>query len=91
MMSTSSTSTGGSTAPGTLNAPGTRQTPSATPIPTPWMTVSEAAERARTGSKLIYKEVRAGRLQAARVGGRRELRFLVEWIDAWLAAATTIE
>jgi hypothetical protein len=33
---------------------------------------------------LIYREVRAKRLRAARIGGRRELRFKAEWIDEWL-------
>lgn len=58
---------------------------------TPWLTVNEAAERARCGIKTIYREVRAGRLKAARIGGRRELRLLPEWVDAWLTAATTIQ
>ena len=44
----------------------------------------EEAERARCGIKRIYREVRAGRLQTAYIGGRRELRLLSEWIDAWL-------
>jgi excisionase family DNA binding protein len=56
----------------------------------PWLTVKEAAERARCGVKLIYREVEAKRLRAARVGGRRELRILPEWIDQWLLAQTTI-
>ena len=55
----------------------------------PWLTVSEAADRARCGVKLIYREVRARRLRAARVGGRRELRLRTEWIDTWLDAYTT--
>jgi excisionase family DNA binding protein len=54
----------------------------------PWLTVSEAADRARCGVKLIYREVRARRLRAARVGGRRELRLRTEWIDTWLDAYT---
>jgi hypothetical protein len=33
--------------------------------------------------------VRSGKLRAARLGGRRELRFLAEWIDAWLLESTT--
>ena len=49
-------------------------------------TVSQAAARAQTGERLIYREVKAGRLKAARVGGRRELRLRDEWIDAWLGA-----
>ena len=52
--------------------------------PTPWLTVQEAADRAKCGIKLIYREVKAGRLQATRVSDRRTLRFLAEWIDAWL-------
>jgi excisionase family DNA binding protein len=59
-------------------------------ITTPWLTVPEAADRARCGIKTIYREVRATRLRAARVGGRRELRFLPEWVDAWLFAQMTI-
>ncbi len=57
----------------------------------PWLTVKEAAKRARCGPKLIYREVQAKRLRAARVGGRRELRFLAEWIDAWLITYSTIQ
>jgi excisionase family DNA binding protein len=56
---------------------------------TPWLTVGEAAERARCGVKLIYREVKAGRLRAAKVGGRRELRLLPDWIDQWLLTNTT--
>jgi excisionase family DNA binding protein len=55
----------------------------------PWLTVTEAADRARCGVKLIYREVKARRLRAARVGGRRELRLRAEWIDTWLDAHTT--
>ena len=54
------------------------------PSASPWITVSQAARRARCGIKLIYREVNAGRLQASRVGGRRELRLLGEWVDEWL-------
>ena len=55
----------------------------------PWLTVDEAADRARCGPKLIYREVRARRLAAARVGGRRELRLRAEWVDDWLMRATS--
>lgn len=49
-----------------------------------WLKVREAADRARCGSKTIYRAVRSGQLRAARIGGRRELRFLESWIDHWL-------
>jgi excisionase family DNA binding protein len=57
----------------------------------PWRTVEQAAARAQTGKRLIYREVKAGRLKAARVGGRRELRLRDEWIDSWLEASSTVE
>ena len=59
--------------------------------PSPWLTVREAAVRARCGVKLIYREVKAERLQAVRVGGRRDLRFRAEWIDDWLLAQCVIK
>jgi excisionase family DNA binding protein len=52
--------------------------------PSPWRIVEQAAQRAQVGRKTIYHEVKAGRLRAAKVGGRRELRFRDEWIDQWL-------
>jgi len=52
--------------------------------PSPWLTVREAAERARCGPKTVYREAHAGKLRAARVGGRRDLRFRAAWIDEWL-------
>ena len=53
-------------------------------VTSPWLTAEEAADYARTGVKTIYREVRAGRLRSARVGGRKELRLLSEWVDEWL-------
>ena len=55
----------------------------------PWLTVTAAAAYAHVGAKLIYREVAAGRLRAARVGGRRDIRTRTEWIDAWLLASIT--
>ena len=57
----------------------------------PWLTVREAAARAKCGPKSIYRAVDAGKLRAARLGGRRELRFIAEWIDGWLLATATPE
>jgi excisionase family DNA binding protein len=58
-------------------------------VETPWLTVEQAAARAQVGRRTIYNEAAAGRLRAARVGGRRELRFRAEWIDAWLERCAT--
>jgi excisionase family DNA binding protein len=55
----------------------------------PWLTADEAAARAQVGVRLIYRSVAAGTLKAARVGGRRALRFRAEYIDAWLEASST--
>ena len=60
-----------------------------TTAPSPWLTAQQAAARAQVGIKLLYKERKAGRLRAARIGGRRDLRFLDVWIDEWLQASST--
>ena len=57
-----------------------------------WLTRQEGAQRARVSEATIGREVRAGRLRAARVGGRRALRLKPEWIDIWLeSTAAPIE
>lgn len=61
-----------------------------TTSPSPWLTVAEAAQRARCGVKTVYREVRAGRLRAARIGGRRELRLRPEWVDTWLDQTSAV-
>ena len=52
--------------------------------PSPWLKSAEGANYARVGVKLLYREVAAGRLRAARVGSRRALLFRADWIDGWL-------
>ncbi|MEZ5290169.1 MAG: excisionase family DNA-binding protein [Vicinamibacterales bacterium] len=54
-----------------------------------WLAVDEAAQRANIGRRTIYSEVRAGRLRAALVGDRRQIRIRPEWIDQWLEASAT--
>jgi excisionase family DNA binding protein len=52
-----------------------------------WLTVRQAAERAQVSEATIRREVKARRLTAARVGGRRSWRFRPEYVDEWLQAS----
>lgn len=49
-----------------------------------WLTVEESRRKAKCGPKLIYREIKAGRLRAARLGLRRDIRIHEDWIDQWL-------
>lgn len=51
---------------------------------TPWMNLGEASVYARRGRRFLAREIKAGRLRAARVGGRGEYMTRGEWIDGWL-------
>jgi hypothetical protein len=51
---------------------------------TPWKNLGEASVYAKRGRRFLAREVKAGRLRAARVGGRREFLTRAEWIDQWL-------
>lgn len=53
----------------------------------PWLTIEEARKVAKVGARLLYREIKAGRLRAARIGGRREIRVHVDWISEWLRAS----
>lgn len=59
-----------------------------TPLDLTWLTVRHSAMRAAVSEGTIKREVRRGRLRAARVGGRRSLRFRPGWVDALLEAST---
>ena len=60
-------------------------TPLTMPPDTPvWLTVKEAAGRARCGDKVIYRAAQAGKLRHATVNARGDLRFRPSWVDAWL-------
>lgn len=62
---------------------------SAVSVSPTWLRIADAAKRAQCGEATIRREVPAGRLRAVKVGGRRSLRFLAEWVDEWLQAAST--
>ena len=54
-----------------------------------WLTAAEVTQVAKVGLKTIYREIKAGRLRAARIGGRRDIRVKRDWISQWLEAAAT--
>lgn len=53
----------------------------------PWLTVRDAAAYCQCGPRLIYRAVNDGKLRAARIGGRRDLRLRAAWCDQWLEAS----
>jgi excisionase family DNA binding protein len=55
----------------------------------PWLRLPEAAEYLQRGKRFLSKEVRAGRLRAAYVGGKRELYFRREWLDEYVTSLAT--
>jgi hypothetical protein len=57
--------------------------------PSPWLTLAEASTYSKRGKRFLAREVHAGRLRAARVGGRGELMFLSMWLDEWLESLAT--
>ena len=59
-------------------------------ITTPWKNMTAAGQRAGgRGKRFMAAEVKAGRLRAARIGGRGELLTRDEWIDEWILAQST--
>lgn len=54
------------------------------PVDSPWLTADEAAQYARRTERYLRKQVRNGKLRAAVVGGRSELLFHRDWLDAFL-------
>jgi hypothetical protein len=56
-----------------------------------WLTLSDVIARVRCGRKVIYRAVTAGKLRAATINARGDLRFRPEWVDAWLDGLAPIE
>jgi hypothetical protein len=52
----------------------------------PWRNLKEAAARlgANRSRNFVAREIKAGRLKAARIGGRGEYLTCDAWIDEWV-------
>ncbi len=55
----------------------------------PWLTAKAVAAHLGLSLNTVYRDIRAGRMRAARVGGRREVRIRRSWADAALEATST--
>lgn len=51
-----------------------------------WLTVKEAAKRAKCSERLIYDNIKRGRLRASRLGYRKDIRILETWLHAWIVS-----
>jgi len=56
--------------------------------PGPWLTLRQGADRAHAHEATLRREIRAGRLRCARLGGRKNIRLRASWIDEWLEASS---
>ncbi len=59
------------------------------PPASPWLNASQAATYTHRGRRFILREVAAGRLRAARIGGRGEILTRTAWLDQWIEQHTT--
>lgn len=57
--------------------------------PDPWLTLQQSAVIVQAHEATLRREIRAGRLRCARVGGRKSIRLRRSWLDAWLENSTT--
>lgn len=57
--------------------------------PDPWLTLEESAAEVRLHPATLRRELKAGRLRHARVGGRKSIRIRRSWLNAWLEASST--
>lgn len=53
-------------------------------LQSPWMTAKEAAEYLKRGRRFVLREIHAGRLRAAKIGGRGEILTSRQWCDQFI-------
>jgi hypothetical protein len=54
-----------------------------------WRTLKQESQRVHVSEATMRREIRAGKLRNARVGGRKSIRLRPEWTDAWLLSTST--
>jgi excisionase family DNA binding protein len=54
-----------------------------------WKTVKQEADRIQASPETLYRAIRAGKLRAAKINGRRNHRLTEDWTDQWLEASAT--
>ena len=57
-------------------------------LDSPWLTVREGGLYVKRSARFLRREIRAGRLKAARIGGRGEVLVRKEWLDEWVEQQT---
>lgn len=50
----------------------------------PWRTIKQAGERVHRSPRFLAREIKAGRLRAARLGGRGDYILKDAWIDTYV-------
>jgi excisionase family DNA binding protein len=53
----------------------------------PWLNGTQAAAYIGRSKQFLFREIHAGRLRAARIGGRGEILTRADWLDAWVSDA----
>jgi excisionase family DNA binding protein len=54
----------------------------------PWLTLQQGAKYVQAHEATLRREMKAGRLRFAKVGGRKSIRLRRSWLDAWLEGST---
>lgn len=55
----------------------------------PWLTTRDAAAYLKVGPRFVLNEIKAGRLRAARIGGRGQILTPREWLDQFIEDQAT--
>ena len=55
----------------------------------PWRNLREGAKRIQRGPRWLAKQCKAGRVRHARIGGKGEIVFRDEWLDAFMESLST--